>query len=383
MTPLACSLMAALLSFAFATSVVAETRMSRVNVQTPDGGCWMWVPVDDRWQTHEAFTGVAHAVDMGCNRMLQSNVIFSAPKFTVTMGNRTRSANPAYVGNWMYARANNSDLIAYDDSTKAQFVTFIENATTFIIQRYEEEQRASVEAQQRRDEQREQARAQQERQEQQARVEQERAAAQRQQAIEQQAQAERRAREPTGVSPQAITSALEHTELRAWLSQIPLSTLAVSALAALLALALVMVGRRPQAPTPASVPLAQPMKTIEGEVRMTKPSIIEGPTGATKVFAVLALILAIASFLIPFLGVLFLAPLAIICASLAIYGSDFNSLGLVSAILIIVNYIISPTFWANIAAGAQGSGPNLFLSWIGVIGSVAMIALIVRRYTRG
>jgi hypothetical protein len=314
--------------------------------------------------------------------MLQSNVIFSAPKFTVTMGNRTRSANPAYVGNWMYARANNSDLIAYDDSTKAQFVAFIENATTFIIQRYEEEQRASVEAQQRRDEQREQARAQQERQEQQARVEQERAAAQRQQAIEQQAQAERRAREPTGVAPQAITSTLEYTELRAWLSQIPLSTLAVSALAAVLALALVMVGRRPQTPTSASGPLAQPLKTIEGEVRMTKPSNIEGPTGATKVFAVLALILAIASFLIPFLGVLFLAPLAIICASIAIYGRDFNSLGLVSAILIVVNYIISPTFWANIAAGAQGSGPNLFLSWFGVIGSVAMIALIVRRYTR-
>ena len=81
------------------------------------------------------------------------------------------------------------------------------------------------------------------------------------------------------------------------------------------------------------------------------------PSGATKAFAVLAIILALAGFMLPIVGVLVIAPLAVICACIALYGSDFNSLGMISAILIIVNYIISPTFWANIGAGVQGGGP--------------------------
>jgi hypothetical protein len=117
---------------------------------------------------------------------------------------------------------------------------------------------------------------------------------------------------------------------------------------------------------------------------MSENSIkISGPSGLTKAMAVVAIILAIASFLVPVIGVLFLAPLAIICACVALYGSDFNSLGLVSAIIVIVNYIVSPTFWVNIGAGAQSGGPNLFLSWFGLLGSIAMIALIVRKYTKG
>jgi hypothetical protein len=106
------------------------------------------------------------------------------------------------------------------------------------------------------------------------------------------------------------------------------------------------------------------------------------PSGVTKTFAILAIILSLAAFMLPVVGVLLVAPLAVICACIALYGSDFNSLGLVSAILIIVNYIISPTFWANIGAGAQNGGGNLFLTWFGIIGSIVMIGLVVRKYTR-
>jgi hypothetical protein len=106
------------------------------------------------------------------------------------------------------------------------------------------------------------------------------------------------------------------------------------------------------------------------------------PSAVTKTFAILAIILSLSAFMLPIVGVLFVAPLAVICACIALYGSDFNSLGLVSAILIIVNYIISPSFWANIGTGTQNGGPHLFLTWFGIIGSIAMIGLIVRKYTR-
>jgi hypothetical protein len=105
-------------------------------------------------------------------------------------------------------------------------------------------------------------------------------------------------------------------------------------------------------------------------------------SGLTKTFAVLAVILALSAFMLPIVGVLFIAPLAVICACIALYGRDFNSLGLVSAIMTIVNYIISPTFWANIGTGAQQGGGNLFLTWFGLLGSIVMIGLIVRKYAR-
>jgi hypothetical protein len=114
---------------------------------------------------------------------------------------------------------------------------------------------------------------------------------------------------------------------------------------------------------------------------MSKVEIV-GASGMTKACAVLALILSLVAFVVPFFGVLFIAPLAIIFACIALYGRDFNSLGLISAILIIVNYFISPTFWANIGAGASNGAPNLFLSWFGLLGSITMLGLIVWKYTR-
>ena len=115
---------------------------------------------------------------------------------------------------------------------------------------------------------------------------------------------------------------------------------------------------------------------------MTTPQVQTEASGATKAFAVIALILTLVAFLVPVVGVLLVAPLAIICTCIALYGGDFNSLGLISTILIIVNYLISPTFWANIAASANSGGPNLFLCWFGLIGSILMLGLIVRKYTR-
>jgi hypothetical protein len=79
-----------------------------------------------------------------------------------------------------------------------------------------------------------------------------------------------------------------------------------------------------------------------------------------------------------FAGVLFIAPLAIICTCIALYGSDFKSLGAISAIIIIVNFVISPTFWLNINAGLTFGGPNSWITWFSVCGSILMIGLLIQ-----
>lgn len=107
---------------------------------------------------------------------------------------------------------------------------------------------------------------------------------------------------------------------------------------------------------------------------------VDDRSAQTKATAILAIIVSLSAVLVPVLGVLYLNPIAIILSCIAIYGGDFKSLGLVSAIIIVVNYIISPTFWLNIGTGAQFGGSNLFLTWFGVIGSLVMIVLIVRKY---
>ena len=108
---------------------------------------------------------------------------------------------------------------------------------------------------------------------------------------------------------------------------------------------------------------------------------LEGPTSATKAFAVLAIVFALAGLSLPMIGVAFVAPVGVICTCVALYGSDFKSMGLISAVLLILNYLISPTFWAIVADGSARGGGSLFLTLFAIVGSVVMIALIVRKYT--
>lgn len=99
-----------------------------------------------------------------------------------------------------------------------------------------------------------------------------------------------------------------------------------------------------------------------------------------KITAVLATIAAIIGLVVPVAGVLFITPLAIIFGAITLYGGDFKSLGLCTLIIIIVNLVISPTFWANVAVGSEPGGEvNRFLTYFNVIGVIAMLALLARR----
>jgi hypothetical protein len=78
--------------------------------------------------------------------------------------------------------------------------------------------------------------------------------------------------------------------------------------------------------------------------------------GYAQVCGILAIALAIAGFLIPMIGVLFVAPLAIVMNVIALYGGCMR-IAFVRAMLVLV----SPTFWLNVAArrgGASGASQS-------------------------
>jgi hypothetical protein len=101
------------------------------------------------------------------------------------------------------------------------------------------------------------------------------------------------------------------------------------------------------------------------------------PTYA-KVFGVLALICAILSFLIPIFGTLLITPLAIIFGAIALWGGS-KGMGVAVIIIIVVNLIISPTFWMNLYAGATQAqaGANRFISYFDIIGIVLLFVFLI------
>ena len=116
---------------------------------------------------------------------------------------------------------------------------------------------------------------------------------------------------------------------------------------------------------------------------MTSPQVIvtrpETP-GYAKAAGVIGLILAILGMLIPVFGVLFVTPLAIVTGAIALYAGS-KGLGVAALILIVLNLVISPTFWLNVGAGATqaGAAGNRFLSYFDAIGVVVMFVLLVRK----
>lgn len=94
----------------------------------------------------------------------------------------------------------------------------------------------------------------------------------------------------------------------------------------------------------------------------------------------MALILAILGALIPAIGVLFVTPLAILLEAAALYGG-YKGMGIATLIIVVINLLISPTFWLNIGAGATiaNASVNRFLTYFDLIGVIAMLYLAVRR----
>jgi hypothetical protein len=80
------------------------------------------------------------------------------------------------------------------------------------------------------------------------------------------------------------------------------------------------------------------------------------------------------------IGVLFVTPLAILLGAAALYGG-YKGMGIATLIIVVINLVISPTFWLNIGAGATmaNAGSNRFLTYFDAIGVVAMLYLAVRR----
>lgn len=99
-----------------------------------------------------------------------------------------------------------------------------------------------------------------------------------------------------------------------------------------------------------------------------------------KACGILALIVAIAGVAIPVVGVLFITPIAIVLGAVALYGG-YKGIGIATLIIVAVNLIISPTFWANIGAGATfaGASGNRFLTYFDIIGVIALLYLAVRK----
>jgi hypothetical protein len=102
--------------------------------------------------------------------------------------------------------------------------------------------------------------------------------------------------------------------------------------------------------------------------------------GYAKVCGILGLIVAIIGVLIPVVGVLFLTPLAIILGAISLYGG-YKAIGIAVLIINAVNLVISPTFWANVGAGATiaQAGGNRFLTYFDLIGVIVMLALVIRK----
>ena len=105
--------------------------------------------------------------------------------------------------------------------------------------------------------------------------------------------------------------------------------------------------------------------------------------GYAKVSGILALITAILGTLIPVVGVLFVTPLAIVFGALALFGGS-KGLGVATLIIVVINLIISPTFWLNLAAGStiDDASGNRMLAWFDAIGVIVMFGLVARSARR-
>jgi hypothetical protein len=109
--------------------------------------------------------------------------------------------------------------------------------------------------------------------------------------------------------------------------------------------------------------------------------IVDKVPAWARAFGVLALVAAIAAFLIPFIGVIFITIPASVLAMVALYGGD-RKLGMTVFIILAVNLIISPSFWLNLYVGAAdvSASSNRWFAYLDIVCGLAMIPfLFIRR----
>ena len=115
----------------------------------------------------------------------------------------------------------------------------------------------------------------------------------------------------------------------------------------------------------------------ETPVQLVK--IVDDVPECAKISGIVAIIAAAFSLIIPIVGTLFISPVAIIITAIALWGGAKKT-GAAAFIIIVLNLVISPTFWLNVYASfATGGSGNVFLAWFDVIGVVVMIAFLIRK----
>ncbi|MFH1189007.1 MAG: hypothetical protein V1652_04170 [bacterium] len=103
-----------------------------------------------------------------------------------------------------------------------------------------------------------------------------------------------------------------------------------------------------------------------------------------KLFGIAALALAIVSVMVPLIGPVFLVPFALICGFITLYVGN-KRLGIATLIIVVINLIISPSFWVllmNQSGDTSIITLSRLIAWFDFLGILAMSFLIVWRYKR-
>jgi hypothetical protein len=106
------------------------------------------------------------------------------------------------------------------------------------------------------------------------------------------------------------------------------------------------------------------------------------PSDFTTVMAISGLLISVAGFNIPIIGVAFVTPFAIIPTVIALLKGDFKNCAAISAILIVVNYLASPTFWMMFPNGFRSTASplDILFVWFDIVGSLILILLLIRKF---
>ena len=99
--------------------------------------------------------------------------------------------------------------------------------------------------------------------------------------------------------------------------------------------------------------------------------------GYAQICGIIAIALAIAGVIVPVIGVLFITPVAIALNAVALWGG-YRPIGLITIVIILVNLLISPSFWVNVGVGATISEAtvNRFLTYFDIAGVLGMFCVI-------
>jgi len=80
---------------------------------------------------------------------------------------------------------------------------------------------------------------------------------------------------------------------------------------------------------------------------------------------------------VPVVGVLLITPIAIGFNLAALFGG-YRGVPIATTVIVLVNLIVSPTFWLNVATGAivPNALLNQLLSYLDLAGVIGMLCLI-------